>query len=243
MTGMMPGMGVLDRSIAKSSINHGDAERAAIREMVKSARERGLDITGPEGLLKFFTKTVLEAALEEEMTDHLGYDKHDPAGRNGENSRNGSRTKTVISEAAGAVEVDVPRDRDGTFTPVIVQKRQRRLGDVDKIVISLYGKGLTTGEISAHFQEIYGVSISKDVVSNITDKVIADQQSWSSRPLHSHYVAVFVDAIHVKVRDGATAPWRILTAGYTITDTTLTLSEAPPAGTGNVKILYGYIAA
>jgi transposase-like protein len=139
------------------------------------------------------------------MTKHLGYDKHDPAGRDGGNSRNGTRTKTVISDAVGHVTIDVPRDRDSSFTPVIVKKRQRRLGPVDNIVLSLYGKGMTTGEISAHFAEIYGVSVSKEVISNITDKVIEEQQSWSSRPLQSHYVAVFVDAIHVKVRDGAVA--------------------------------------
>jgi transposase-like protein len=91
--------------------------------------------------------------------------------------------------------IEVPRDRDGSFTPVIVKKRQRRLGPVDQIVLSLYGKGMTTGEISAHFAEIYGASVSKEVISNITDKVIQEQQSWSSRPLASHYVAVFVDAI------------------------------------------------
>ena len=197
------GMGALARTIDKTTTKPGDAERTAIREMVKSAKERGLDITGPDGLLKLLTKTVLETALEEEMTEHLGYDKHDPAGRDGKNSRNGTRTKTVISEAAGEVTIEVPRDRDGSFAPVIVAKRQRRLGDVDKIVLSLYGKGMTTGEISAHFAEIYGVSVSNSVVSTITDKVLEEQHVWSSRPLHSHYVAVFVDAIHVKVRDGA----------------------------------------
>jgi transposase-like protein len=193
----------LAKSISKTTAKPGDPERAAIREMVKSAKERGLDITGPDGLLKLLTKTVLETALEEEMTEHLGYDKHDPAGRDGQNSRNGVRSKTVISEAAGEVTIDVPRDRDGSFAPVIVKKRQRRLGDVDKIVLSLYGKGMTTGEISAHFAEIYGVSVSSSVVSTITDKVLEEQHAWSSRPLFSHYVAVFVDAIHVKVRDGA----------------------------------------
>jgi transposase-like protein len=205
MTGMMPGMTALAKSISKTTVKPGDAERAAIREMVKSAKERGLDITGPDGLLKLLTKTVLETALEEEMSEHLGYDKHDPAGRDGGNSRNGTRSKTVISDAFGAVEIDVPRDRDASFTPVIVKKRQRRLSDIDKIVLSLYGKNMTTGEISAHFAEIYGVSVSKEVISNITDKVVEEQQAWSSRPLASHYVAVFVDAIHVKVRDGSVA--------------------------------------
>jgi putative transposase len=205
VAGMMLGMGALGRSIDKTAMKPGDAERGAIRDMVKSAKQRGLDITGPDGLLKLLTKTVLETALEEEMTEHLGYDKHDREGRDGGNSRNGTRAKTVISEAAGEVNIDVPRDRDGSFTPVIVKKRQRRLGDVDAIVLSLYGKGMTTGEISAHFAEIYGVSVSNQVVSTITDKVIEEQQAWSSRPLASHYVAVFVDAIQVKVRDGAVA--------------------------------------
>jgi transposase-like protein len=205
MTGKVLGVNSLAKSIGKTTVKPGDSERAAIREMVKSAKERGLDITGPDGLLKLLTKTVLETALEEEMTDHLGYDKHDPAGRDGGNSRNGTRAKTVISDAAGELTVEVPRDRDASFTPVIVKKRQRRLGPVDEIVLSLYGKGMTTGEISAHFAEIYGASVSKEVISNITDKVLEEQQAWSSRPLASHYVAVFVDAIHVKVRDGAVA--------------------------------------
>jgi transposase-like protein len=201
----MSGVNSMSRRIEKTAPDSGNAERAAIREMVKSAKDRGLDITGPDGLLKLLTKTVLETALEEEMTGHLGYEVNDPEGRNGKNSRNGSREKTVISDAAGEITISVPRDRDGSFTPVIVKKRQRRLGDVDKIVLSLYGKGLTTGEISAHFAEIYGVSISSTVVSTITDKVMEEQQAWSTRPLQSHYVAVFVDAIHVKVRDGAVA--------------------------------------
>jgi len=205
MAEMMSGMSVLTKSISKTTTKPGDGERAAIREMVKSAKERGLDITGPDGLLKVFTKTVLETALEEEMTEHLGYDKHDPAGRDGRNSRNGTRTKTVISDAAGEITIEVPRDREASFSPVIVRKRQRRLGDVDKIILSLYGKGMTTGEISAHFAEIYGVNVSTTVISTITDKVVEEQQAWSSRPLQSHYVAVFVDAIHVKVRDGAVA--------------------------------------
>jgi putative transposase len=203
MAEKMPGMSVLAKSISKSTTKPGDVERATIREMVKSAKERGLDITGPDGLLKLLTKTVLETALEEEMTEHLGYDRNDPEGRNGGNSRNGTREKTVISDAAGEITIEVPRDRDASFSPVIVKKRQRRLGDVDKIVLSLYGKGMTTGEISAHFAEIYGVSVSSTVISTITDKVVEEQQSWSSRPLASHYVAVFVDAIHIKVRDGA----------------------------------------
>ena len=129
------------------------------------------------------------------MTEHVGYDKHAVEGRNGGNSRNGTRSKTVLTDNAGKVDIEVPRDRDGNFEPVIVKKRQRRLSDVDAIVLSLYARGLTTGEISAHFAEIYGASVSKDTVSRITDRVIEDMQVWSSRPLQRVYAAIFIDAI------------------------------------------------
>ena len=128
---------------------------------MRQARERGLSLTGPDGLLKQLTKTVLETALNEEMTEHLGYEKHDPAGRGPGNIRNGTRAKTVLTESTGQVGIEVPRDRAGTFEPQIVKKRQRRLSGVDEIVLSLYAKGLTTGEISAHFAEIYGASVSE----------------------------------------------------------------------------------
>jgi putative transposase len=111
----------------------------------------------------------------------------------------------VISDAAGEVRIDVPRDREGTFEPQIVKKRQRRLTEVDEIVLSLYAKGMTTGEISAHFAEIYGASVSKETVSRITDKVVAEMTEWSARPLDRVYLAVFIDAIVVKVRDGQVA--------------------------------------
>jgi Transposase, Mutator family len=116
---------------------------------VRQARERGLSLTGPGGLLKQSTKTVLETALNEELTEHLGYEKHDPPGAGAGNIRNGTWSKTVLTEANGLVEIEVPRDRAGTFDPQIVKKRQRRLSGVDEIVLSLYAKGLTTGEISA----------------------------------------------------------------------------------------------
>jgi putative transposase len=181
-------------------------EQAAAAAMVAEAKARGLALTGPDGLLKLFTKNVLETALAEEMTEHLGHEKNQAEpGRETSNVRNGTRSKTVISDAAGEVEIEVPRDREGTFEPQIVRKRQRRLTDVDEIVLSLYAKGLTTGEISAHFAEIYGASVSKETVSRITDKVVAEMQEWASRPLDAVYVAVFVDAIHVKVRDGQVA--------------------------------------
>jgi putative transposase len=181
-------------------------EQAAAAAMVAEARQRGLELTGPNGLLKLFTKNVLETALGEEMTEHIGHEKNrTDAGRESTNVRNGARSKTVVSDAVGEVGINVPRDREGTFEPQIVKKRQRRLTDVDEIVLSLYAKGLTTGEISAHFAEIYGASISKETVSRITDKVVAEMNDWSSRPLDAVYAAVFIDAIVVKVRDGQVA--------------------------------------
>jgi transposase-like protein len=122
------------------------AELQAARELVRQAKEQGLSLTGPDGLLKQLTKTVLETALNEELTDHLGHERGAPAESG--NVRNGTRGKTVLTEASGHVEIDVPRDRAGTFQPQIVRKRQRRLSGVDEIVLSLYAKGLTTGEIS-----------------------------------------------------------------------------------------------
>ena len=135
------------------------------------------------------------------MTEHVGYDKHDPMGRNGGNSRNGTRTKTVFTEI-GPVDIEVPRDRDGSFAPTIVRKRQRRLDGVDEIVLSLTARGLTTGEIAAHFAEVYGAKVSKDTISRITDKVVEEMTEWRNRPLDRVYPVLFIDAIVVKVRDG-----------------------------------------
>ncbi len=181
------------------------AEQRAAEELVRQAREQGLSLTGPDGLLKQLTKTVLETALNQELTEHLGHGKHGPAGNQAGNVRNGTRPKTVLTEASGQVGIDVPRDRAGTFEPQIVRKRQRRLSGVDEIVLSLYAKGLTTGEISAHFAEIYGASVSKETISRITDKVIEEMTEWCNRPLDGVYAAIFIDAIVVKVRDGQVA--------------------------------------
>lgn len=178
------------------------AELAAVEDLVHRARTAGIALTGPDGLLKAMTKTVIEAALEEEIADHLGYDKHAVEGRNRANSRNGKRSKTVLTDSCGEVDIDVPRDRDGTFEPQLVKKRQRRLGEVDEVVLSLYARGLTTGEISAHFADVYGASVSKDTVSRITDRVIEEMQAWWARPLEKVYAAIFIDAIVVKIRDG-----------------------------------------
>jgi transposase-like protein len=191
--------------VAKKKAGEPSAEQQAAAELVRQAKEQGLALTGPDGLLKQLTKTVLETALNEEMTEHLGHAKRERAASGPGNIRNGTRSKTVLTEATGHVEIDVPRDRAGTFTPQIVRKRQRRLSGVDEVVLSLYAKGLTTGEISAHFAEIYGASVSKETISRITDKVVEEMNDWSVRPLDAVYAAVFIDAVVVKVRDGQVA--------------------------------------
>jgi putative transposase len=191
--------------VTKKKNTEQSAEAQAAVELVRLASEQGLSLTGPDGLLKQFTKTVIETALNEEMTEHLGFEKHDPDGAGTGNVRNGTRAKSVLTESTGHVEIEVPRDRDGSFEPQIVKKRQRRLNGVDQVVLSLYAKGLTTGEISAHFAEIYGASVLKETVSRITDKVIEEMNDWSVRPLDAVYAAVFIDAIVVKVRDGQVA--------------------------------------
>ena len=136
------------------------ADEAFAKELVARARAEGVELVGPDGVLAGLTRTVLEAALEAEMTEHLGYDKHDVEGRNGENSRNGTRVKTVLTDV-GPVTIASPRDREGTFAPVIVPKRTRRLPGVDSLVISLSAKGLTTGEVSAHLARCMGQRFRK----------------------------------------------------------------------------------
>jgi transposase-like protein len=175
-----------------------------VGELVEQARANGLQLTGEGGLLQRLTKLVVESALEGEITDHLGYGKHDPVGKNGQNSRNGARSKTVLTEV-GPVRITVPRDRDGSFEPQLVKKRQRRLCGVEDMVLSLSAKGLTTGEISAHLAEVYGADVSKQTISTITDKVLDGMAEWQNRPLDRVYPVVFLDAIHVKVRDGKVA--------------------------------------
>lgn len=182
----------------------GDARQDLAARLVEQAQADGVNLVGPGGLLAELTKRVLELGLEVEMSEHLGYDKHDAAGRDGGNSRNGTRTKTVITEI-GPVPIEVPRDRDGSFEPKTVRKRQRRLEGVDAMVLSLFAKGLTTGEISAHLVEVYGTDVSKETISKITDAIVEEMDEWLVRPLDPVYPVVFIDAIHVKVRDGQVA--------------------------------------
>jgi putative transposase len=202
MTEMMSGVNTPDDAVAADDGD--DLDEQLISQLVDRSRARGLQLTGEGSVLQQLTKRFLESALDGEITDHLGYDKHDPAGRNTGNSRNGSRAKTVLTDV-GPVEISVPRDRDASFEPKIVAKRQKRLTGVDELVISLAAKGLTTGEIAAHLAEVYGAQVSRQTISTITDKVIEGMTEWQNRPLDVVYPVIFIDAIHVKIRDGQVA--------------------------------------
>jgi transposase-like protein len=186
------------------AVDDRSAEQVLAEELVARARREGVDLVGPDGFLTKVTKSVLEAALNAEMTEHLGYEANDPAGRGSGNSRNGTTRKTVNTDI-GPVTIDVPRDREGEFDPVIVPKHARRLDGFNESIISLYAKGLTTGEISAHLFEIYGAEVSKDTISRITDAVAPELTEWQNRPLDRVYPDIFIDAIRVKIRDGAVA--------------------------------------
>lgn len=174
-------------------------DRSLIEQLVGGARARGVSIDGEGGLLAQLTKLVVESALEGELTAHLGYDKHERAEAG--NARNGTRSKTVLTKA-GSVQIDVPRDRAGSFEPVVVAKRQRRLGSIEDIVLSLSARGMTHGDIAAHLADTYGAEVSKTTISTITDKVLDGMVEWQNRPLDPVYPVVFIDAIHVKIRDG-----------------------------------------
>jgi putative transposase len=173
-------------------------------QLIEQARAEGVSLVGPGSPLAALTKQVLETALEAELDEHLGYehgDRDTKAGAEQPNERNGTRVKTVHTEL-GPVSIEVPRDRHGSFEPLVVRKRQRRLSGVDAMVLSLSAKGLTSGEICAFFADTYGQAMSKDTISRITDKVVEEMTEWANRPLDSVYPVVFIDAIHVKVRDG-----------------------------------------
>ena len=173
-----------------------------VAALAEQARGQGVALVGEGGLLQQLTKRFLEAALDGEMDAHLGRGRHERGGAG--NARNGKRAKTLITEV-GPVVVEVPRDRDGSFTPTIVGKRQRRFGGLDNLVISLTAKGLTTGEVVAHLAEVYGTETSKETISTITDRVLDSFAEWQSRPLDPVYPVIFIDCIHVKIRDGQVA--------------------------------------
>src|SRR6516164_7236140 len=170
-------------------------------QLLGKAQAEGVELLGPDGLLSQVTKAVLERALEEEMIAHLGYEKHDPAGRGSGNSRNGSSGKTLLTEIGG-IDLDVPRDRGGSFAPQIIRKGQTRLDGFNDRIIALYARGMTTRDIRAHLREMYDVDVSPDLISRVTDAVIDELQEWQSRPLDPVYPVVFIDALMVKIRDG-----------------------------------------
>jgi transposase-like protein len=181
-----------------------DLEVRIARELLDRAEAEGVSLVGPGGLLAGVTRTVLQAALDAEMADHLGYDRGErppvPAG----NHRNGTSPKTVLTEV-GPVGLAVLRDRNGKFEPKIVPKHARRVEGFNDAIVSLYARGLTTGEIRAHLAEIYGVEVSRDLISRVTDKVSEELAAWQSRPLDRVYPVLLIDAIYVKIRDGQVA--------------------------------------
>jgi putative transposase len=157
------------------------------------------DIIGENGLLKRFVKAVLERALNAELTHHLGYERHDPAGNNSGNSRNGTSSKTVKGDF-GELELDVPRDRTSTFEPQILPKHQTRFTGFDDKIVSLYARGMTTRDIEGHLKEIYGVEVSPALVSQVTEAVNEEVKRWQSRALEPIYGIVYLDALYVKMR-------------------------------------------
>src|SRR5438105_14849199 len=172
--------------------------------LVARAREDGVALTGEGGLLTGLMRHVLQTGLEVEMAEHLGYGPHERAGRGSGKSRNGAYDKTVTTEI-GEVGLRIPRDRQGSFEPVTVPKYRRRLDGLAGNVISLYAKGLTTGDIQAHLWEIYGTEISRETISKITDQIVDDMTAWQNRPLDRCYPVLLIDAIVIKVRDSQVA--------------------------------------
>ena len=176
--------------------------------LLADAEASGLAIDGPDGLINQMIRAVLERALDVEMADHLGYDRGDPAGAGSGNSRNGFTAKTVVT-SAGQARIDVPRDRNGSFDPQIVPKRRRRLGNTTDMILSLYARGLTTRDIKAHLSEVYGVEVSHETISKVTEVVADEVRAWQARPVDEVYPIVFVDGVRLKVRDGGAVTNRV----------------------------------
>jgi len=158
------------------------------------------DLIGENGLLKQLTKRLLERAMAAELTEHVGYEKHDPAGNNSGNSRNGKSSKT-LKGSFGRMPLEVPRDRNGTFEPQIIEKHQTRFTGFDENIISLYARGLSTREIQEHLEEIYHVEVSPALISNVTEEVIEEVRAWQNRQLETVYPIMYLDAIQFKIRD------------------------------------------
>lgn len=170
------------------------------------------EITGPNGLLKALTKRVIEKAMDAEMTDHLGYNRYQSESKNGSNSRNGKSKKTVITEI-GDLSINVPRDRQAEFEPKIIKKHQRRFDGFDDKIISMYARGMNTRDITSHLEEIYGVEVSPELISEVTNQIMDDVRQWRSRLLDAVYPIVYFDALVIKGRvDSKVANRAVFTA-------------------------------
>src|SRR5580698_7549723 len=174
-------------------------EKPISDELIDELLKQGRTAEDGNGLLKQLTKAVLERALQGEMTEHLGYAKHDPAGHHSGNSRNGISSKTLQGEF-GELELETPRDRNGAFAPQIIQKNQTRFNGFDDKILSMYARGMTTREIQGHLREMYQVEVSPSLISEVTDGVMEDARAWQNRPLEPFYGVVFLDALYVKMR-------------------------------------------
>ena len=175
-----------------------EIKKEVLDELIKDYKKPE-DLIGETGLLKQLTKALLERALGAELTQHLGYEKHDPAGYHSGNSRNGASAKTVKGEF-GEITVETPRDRNSSFEPQILKKRQTRFDGFDDKILSMYARGMTTREIQGHLQEMYGVEVSPTLISDVTDAVIEEVKAWQSRPLEPLYAILYLDALYVKMR-------------------------------------------
>lgn len=174
-------------------------EKPISDELIDGLLKQGRKPEDINGLLKQITKAVLERALQGEMTEHLGYTKHDPAGVNSGNSRNG-RTRKTLKGDFGEVELETPRDRNGEFEPQIIRKNQTRWTGFDEKILSMYARGMTTREIQGHLEEMYQVEVSPSLISEVTDAVMEQARAWQNRPLEPFYSVVFLDALYVKMR-------------------------------------------
>ena len=193
----------IDRARLRAAVELPDGGRISdevVDQLLAGARTEE-EIAGPGGLLAALTKRLVERALEVELTEHLGYEPHcEPEGGAGD-TRNGTTSKTLITDQ-GRVPIDAPRDRDGSFEPQLVRKRQRRFKGFDEKILALYSRGLSTRDIEAHLQEIYGVKVGRELISKVTDAVMDDVREWAKRPLEDVYPVVFLDALVLKIRDG-----------------------------------------
>jgi putative transposase len=209
----------VQRARLRRMVARADGERIpdeVIDQLLAGARTEE-EIAGPGGLLATLTKRLVERAMEVELTDHLGYEPHtEPPGGTG-NTRNGTSPKTLICEH-GQVDIDAPRDRNGSFEPKVVRKRQRRFEGFDDKILALYSRGLSTRDIEAHLAEIYGVSVGRELISKVTDGVMDDVRAWAARPLEDVYPVIFLDALVLKIREGGSVQRRAcyLALGITV---------------------------